>query len=643
MRVAAVVALVAAALLRPTPIAGQTVLGRVLEEGSGIPVAGALVRWVGEDGGRGPGSLTSSEGRYRLELRTAVTGAIEIDRIGYATTRIAPVTVPAEGVVQRDIVLEARALVLEGLEIEGEGRRCDLREADGGRTQVVWSQVRTALEAATWTRREGGLLFRLRNWVRTYEPGSETPDDEQRRVVRSRGGNSVQALSIEQLEADGWVRRTDDGGAVYSGPDAETLLSDWFLENHCFALAAGGEAPGDPPEGARGAGWLGLSFDPVPGSGRPGLAGTVRVDRESARLLGLDFRYVDLPPELRAGDAGGSVEYATLPDGRWVVREWSIRAPVIGRYVEDTAFGDRDRFRLTSTRETGATVLWVEGPDFTWSASPSEAAVRGVVFDRATGSPLSGAWVRLAGQGWRTRTDAEGRFLLEGLPEGRFRLAVDAARLDSLGVDVGLDVDIVAGEAVEVRLEVPTPSVAARAPPEEEVRAARRPDSLPEVVPIEGVRVEVEGRDPTLLDVGFYERESGGVGITLDLDELRLESVSRLSESLERVPQIQRVDVSSGTLDTTRRYLQFRSAARSGFRNQSCVPALIVDGVSLRQGGPMSQGSGMVSLDELVDHDDVLAVELYDSPASMPIEFTGPGTLCGAIVVWTRRGSGRPL
>ena len=60
-------------------------------------------------------------------------------------------------------------------------------------------------------------------------------------------------LLAEDLLESGFIRRVDDGGFDYFGPDASVLLSDAFLDTHCFRLVA----REDLPEA------VGLAFDPV--------------------------------------------------------------------------------------------------------------------------------------------------------------------------------------------------------------------------------------------------------------------------------------------------------------------------------------------------------------------------------------------
>lgn len=799
------VSLVAAALLwgAPVPLHGQVIVGVVQEAGSGSPVAGALVRLLDGRGGVVGSFLTAADGRYRLAAAAAGPHALLVERIGYERSRIGPVEIGPGGTTRRNLVVAQRPIELEGLRVEGSGRRCDLRDEGSGVTQVVWAQVRTALEASTWTKRDGNLGFRLRGWERRLDQNGETILDEAHRISLSRAGNSVRSLPAEELAAGGYVRATEDGMVEYFAPDAEALLSDSFLAGHCFSVRAG--------KGAED-GLVGLDFEPVADRDTTDVRGTIWVERRLARLERIDFEFVGLSYEVGEGLAGGRIEYVQLPDGRWVVEEWRIQAPAVVVVRSTSSLGRRDRQMVEAVYETGAEVVSVRGEDFEWRAEAPAATVRGTVYDSTAARPLPGAEVRVAGRGWTTRAGPDGSFRLEGVPEGRYRVLFQHPRLDSLGLGPrGRDVELGAASETEVWLAIPSratllaetcpaageggavvgwvtdpdgstpvagaelfatdpagtvvgqtssgldgayricgvpagveltvegrvgavasetatvrvdggrhgradltvsaPSLASGAASQRgvvggtvrdasdgralpgatvEVRDADgtllrrtvtdgagrfrivvqeaapvrlRFSSLgygraesrtlpagfrqhrvqvelsPEALAVEGVVVRVEGRRPALEGVGFYERRLRIDGDFLDREELGLESARRVSDALQRIGGIQRLDASSLTGNTTRQFVQFRSGTRASQRGSACMPAVYVDGSLARWGEVLTAGevAGYPTLDELVSGADVEAVELYDSSSSIPPEFMGPGTLCGAIVVWTRR------
>ena len=107
----------------------------------------------------------------------------------------------------------------------------------------------------------------------------------------------------------------------YAAPDAALLLRDEFVDAHCFS------AREDGPPGAT----LGLSFTPVPGRTTPDVTGTLWLDAASHELRYLEFQYTGLDREQGLGGPGGRIEFRRLEDGSWIVHDWSLAMPVVGR------------------------------------------------------------------------------------------------------------------------------------------------------------------------------------------------------------------------------------------------------------------------------------------------------------------------
>jgi hypothetical protein len=91
----------------------------------------------------------------------------------------------------------------------------------------------------------------------------------------------------------------------------------------------------------------------------------------------------------------------------------------------------------------------------------------------------------------------------------------------------------------------------------------------------------------------------------------------------------------------------FRSGIRaSSFSGSSvrpedvCWPMVYLDRHLVSTGGLVESGGEPTVIDDLVSAADVMAVEVFRSPAEVPAEFNGPNAGCGVIVLWTRRGGG---
>ncbi|MDE2783796.1 MAG: carboxypeptidase regulatory-like domain-containing protein, partial [Gemmatimonadota bacterium] len=191
-------------------------------------------------------------------------------------------------------------------------------------------------------------------------------------------------------------------------PDADVLLSDHFLDTHCFRLGAADE---DRP------GMIGLEFEPVPGRNLPEIAGTLWVHPETAHLERLDYRYrnLNLPDALVGADPGGTVQFQGLPNGTWIVDSWRIRMPVAATGMTQL------QGRIVTTLEgiviMGGDVLRVHGTDGTVSEANLRGRIAGKVFD-SLGVALPGARVFVEGTGIEIATRRDGGFELADFDPG---------------------------------------------------------------------------------------------------------------------------------------------------------------------------------------------------------------------------------
>ena len=431
-----------AASLYGSEVRAQRVLGRVLERGGGGAVPGAMVRLTNAEGPIGRAWLTAEDGRFRLDAPVPGVYGLLVERIGFATTVHEGVELVENGLVSLDLVVEPEAITLEGLEVEAQGGRCEVT-GDGGTTQLLWDEARKALEAATWTEDEVSLRFQVSVWDRQIDPRTSQILYEELADRETVGANSVQSLSPQELDEGGYVQARP-GFVFWYAPDAAVLLSDEFRETHCFSVVEQDE------EDER---LLGLAFEPDDERDLPDVEGVIWLDAESGRLDRVSFRYTGLRTP-GANRAEGEVRWAELTDGRWIVRDWFIRAPMNGSRVGTP--GATRRGIQSAVHEVGNRVDRVEGERFAWTPDIRPGRVTGLVFDSISGGVLSGAEVRIAGRGWRTQSDLDGRFELEDIGPGQHRLTFSHPTLDSIGVQPGWStVDVPSGGEIDVTVAVP--------------------------------------------------------------------------------------------------------------------------------------------------------------------------------------------
>ncbi len=303
---------------------------------------------------------------------------------------------------------------------------------------------------------------------------------------------------------------------------------------------------------------------------------------------------------VRVADESGTV----LLPGAIVVVRWT---DLVERPVRDAAGADGHYSLCVSENVEGAT-LWAEfGDDSSRQAVATfepgvtrEVVLRiltegvrsgrlmGQVLDVLTEAPVVTAAVSIRGRPAVIDTNQQGRFVLTGVPPGEHVLEVRRIGYSplrhSVTVGQGLTTD------VEIGL-VPAPV---------------------EMEPIVATATRVRRLEIT----GFYERkhwgELTGLGhfITADeIDRWRPSSIAGFVSMM--VP---------GMSGLSNRRMSV------GFSLQPCPMKQYLDGVLLRGGG----------IDQFVKPFEVVGIEVYKGPASLPAEFTGSDARCGAVVVWTR-------
>lgn len=279
--------------------------------------------------------------------------------------------------------------------------------------------------------------------------------EDERRLSHGGVSRPFASIPVEQLSRHGYVVSRDDGSTDFYAPDADVLLSDAFLDDHCFRFVAGNDGR---------AGMVGLGFEPVPGRRVAEITGVLWLNAASSELAELEFTYVELPFGELDGEFGGEVGFSRLPTGRWIVDRWVIRMPVVG---------ERPRSRLTlpdgrpvdlpsrrvlvAVREEGGTV------QLDRAEPPPRKAISGVAFDSASGKPAVGARVSILGTGIAATTGTDGRFAIRNVPAGLYSIVLSTPMLDSLGVPGPADtVRVTAAGALEVALAVPSRATLAR-------------------------------------------------------------------------------------------------------------------------------------------------------------------------------------
>ena len=433
--------LLVVALVHSTPsLRAQAIRGTLVEAGTGGPVDGAAMVLLDEADTQISWRLTDPAGRFSFILERGGSFRLRADRIGHSSVRSDLIVVGGEETVVHRLEIPVEAIVLAGLTVES-GRRCEVRPGSGGATAQVWQEARKALEATAQTTRRGFYRYVIRHFERELDARGRRVLKEESRIDRQLTPNPWKSLPVDDLLSQGFVR-ADGDGSVYYAPDAQVLLSDPFLDTHCMRLTEGD----DESEGL-----IGLAFEPVEDRGITEISGVLWVDRSNGELQWLDYDYeeLDVPNSERLG---GRVSFDGLPNGTWIVRDWTIRMPQLSATRDETG---RLRTELTGIKEQGGLIVRVSNVQGDVVLDSRAGVLEGVVVDSAGRSPVAGAVVMLD-ESDRATTDEGGRFRFPSVPEGNYGLRVANPTLDALGLPPPPTyVESVPGEVSSVRLQLP--------------------------------------------------------------------------------------------------------------------------------------------------------------------------------------------
>jgi hypothetical protein len=225
------------------------------------------------------------------------------------------------------------------------------------------------------------------------------------------------------------------------------LLHESFQNTHCFWAERGK----DEFEGL-----LGLKFRPIRERDVTDIRGALWIEPETAELRRIEYSYTDLPYDFEDDQIGGSIHFARLRSGAWILSKWEIRTPVVEnqrRMISAGVIGTRQG--LVGLQKIGGAVIEASASDGTLEfVSPDIVEVIGTAYDSSRSAPLANHRVSIVGTRYATTTDAAGRFAFKTLLDGQY--LVTLARLDSLGFDYGrARAEFVPGSPVEMVVVVP--------------------------------------------------------------------------------------------------------------------------------------------------------------------------------------------
>jgi carboxypeptidase family protein len=439
------VATIACLTSLPALLGAQIVRGRVTESGSGSAVGGVLVSLIDpRTRAQSVSTLSDPQGLYALRAPVAGTYQVEAKRIGVRRFVSRSIELASGETQVLNIAVEGLAYRLPETVVMGVAA-CTGATADAPRIGALWDEARTALAATRISLRERLFRGTISRYVRELDPRTRRVLKEEGRQIQGVMDKPFRAVDPDSLSIRGYVT-TDGRDKTYFAPDADVLLSDAFVSDHCFRLS--------PPSRQR-RGMMGLAFAPTPGRRMPEIEGTMWLDGRTFELRLVEFKFVntgDLPDD---AVANGEVHFEKLTNGAWVVRRWFLRLPYGGRASTPvTVSGSTPNVFVRrvgyTLREEGGNVTTETMLDHT-----QRSALVGTVTD-SLGSPLGGAVVQLSGTPYKTIADARGVYRLEGVLPGTFNVIVEHPAYRAFGV-FAADAEVTLPEGLVSQLQLSAP------------------------------------------------------------------------------------------------------------------------------------------------------------------------------------------
>lgn len=456
----------------------QAVRGVVTQLDGRSPVAGAVVAAITVAGVIEAQTLTDTHGRYDLAVRSG-RYRLRVLRIGYQPYVSEDFDVAQIDTTSKDLALPDSRLVLDTVRtVATDGCRAP---SDGSATLVaLWEQARGALSALRLTEQRSRLQMRVLSISGSVDMNGGTPSVDSLSTRDLIVNRLFGTTSADTLAREGYIRLDSAGRVRYEVPTADVLLSDSFLEAHCFELQA---APRSEPR------WIGIRFAPKhENDDVSDIRGVLWLDRGTAALRRLEFEYTRsrfftsllcghiageqrcMSNITRGRGSGGSANFRRLVDGGWLISDWTVRTPAESLQYTRMRNGQRvtgpglvpcnrgvDCIRpygpsVRVSTSMGQVVLVRLGADTLYAndsaakrlenlhrlrAGRRPAGMEGVVTDD-NGIALAGAVVQTSDPVRTVVTDSAGRFALGLLPVTNLQFRVRCAGYRSVSLAVPL-------------------------------------------------------------------------------------------------------------------------------------------------------------------------------------------------------------
>jgi Carboxypeptidase regulatory-like domain len=304
--------------------AAQTIRGRLVDATSKAPIVSALVELRDVQGKVVSQNFSSPSGGFVFVAQPNQNYQLRIAAIGYARHAPVDVNLGADPLTVPDIALTAVIVSLPDLKAMSGKRACGKGELAPETFGGLIDVARTSLQLMDATMRSAQLGFQMQIVNRYATRGLKESKDSA--VSADTTASTlrewpVKSLALDSLQLFGFTRPATESegfGHHYYGPDMTVLVSDWFLETHCFSLDKD-RTKGDT---------VVIKYDPIGHPKYVDVSGTIVINREALTTRTVTWELRDLPDGAPDRAAGGEMHFAEKSSGLWVPIDWAIWAPL---------------------------------------------------------------------------------------------------------------------------------------------------------------------------------------------------------------------------------------------------------------------------------------------------------------------------
>ena len=412
----------------PTCAVAQTLTGTVTRFGE--TVEGAIVLLIAPDGTEAARAASREGGRYEVR---APAGAyrVRVLQIGWAPTGFGPVALREGMNTAANVNLVAPRLTLAAITV-ADRAQCTVRPDSSAAAFAIWDAARTSLLATMLTRLEPVTATLTRSDRTLDRDGARILSDSSRtHTVHSL--TPLRSLDARALNDSGYVIPDAGGGRTFWAPDADVLLSEEFVSAHCMTAVTSTH-----PDSTS---LIGVRF--APAARRRDIVdieGVLWLDRRTAELRTLQYRYAMASAAARETNAGGEVEFLRIPRGKLIVHRWSMRYPIVAlrasaappSNVPGVQNERTMREQLAGVRTSSGSILEIRrGQNVLWERGRVSIVAR--VVDSATAAPVPRVLLGLAGSPDATATDSSGGVRFDRLAPGIHTIRIRSPELADLG------------------------------------------------------------------------------------------------------------------------------------------------------------------------------------------------------------------